>query len=414
MKKKLALWLALCLCAGIGGSACGTPSQGNSESSLIESASSSTSEETLDENQRTIITAYEEYYEVDTENGDYAYILQYYGKFDSGAIVALMSSSDEMYLEVVWEETIAGYDFSYGNSNRIQVLYGMHFYTLSQAYALGYLTEDDVFEVVKIRCEDTPNPEEALQWALKRRTVLNAIETTYPDAGKASIRVFYGLFNSGAIVAMLDAENYDFMDVEWTETVGDKEFKYSDSNQILVLYENAFYSLTEAYDKKYISEYDLGDIYFTHYNHHYLIYENYSEFSFALTWNTYGVSSYDSQTGVLIKRNDVENVEECTAIYPLTEEQKRKVFEYFRTVNFDAFPDEYEPCENMSVPCITLVLTIRYGDKVKTITANCVNYDYIGKNPSAQTFLDTCKMLQEMLEGTDAWKDLPDYPYYYD
>ena len=139
MKKKLALWLALCLCAGIGGSACGTPSQGNSESSLIESASPSTSEETLDENQRTIITAYEEYYKVDTENGDYAYILQYYGKFDSGAIVALMSSSDEMYLEVVWEETIAGYDFSYGNSNRIQVLYGMHFYTLSQAYALSFL-----------------------------------------------------------------------------------------------------------------------------------------------------------------------------------------------------------------------------------------------------------------------------------
>ncbi len=398
MKKSLVFLLSLCFCTSIAFSACG--SNANSASG--------------ENDKQTIIRAYEEHYEVDTEKGDYAVIIEYYGKFDSGAIVALMSANCFDYPSVIGQETIAGYDFYRQDSYHIFVFYENQLYKLSEAYAQGFLTEEDVFEIVKIRCANSYNPEKALAWALKQRTILAAFEEQDPNAGKASIRNFYGLFENGAIVAMLDAENYGHMTVIETERIGEYDFTYSDSNRILVLYQNTFYPLKQAYENGLISDYDLQSIYLTHYGTLLTLYGKYSKFSFALTWNTYGCSSYDSLTGVLVKTKDAPNPKEFTTTYHLTEEQKRSVFNYFRTINFDAFPDVYEPCESISTPCITLVLTIRYGEKVKTITANCVDYDFIGKDESATTFLNACKYLFTMLQSTDAWQALPDYPYLYD
>ena len=85
-------------------------------------------------------------------------------------------------------------------------------------------------------------------------------------------------------------------------------------------------------------------------------------FSFNLTWGCYGVSSYDSETGILVKTNDATNPEEYVTTYYLTEEEKKQI------------------CDNVK----------------------------------GQKFLYTCKMIQDILVETEEWKELPEYEFLYD
>ena len=75
------------------------------------------------------------------------------------------------------------------------------------------------------------------------------IETYYRqnlDARYVHVRHYYGEFASGAIVAMIDAGGYG--EYLWQEKIGDTVIQYYDGNRITVLYENVFYTLTEAYE----------------------------------------------------------------------------------------------------------------------------------------------------------------------
>lgn len=72
-----------------------------------------------------------------------------------------------------------------------------------------------------------------------------------PDAEFVSIRNYYGKFESGAIVAMIDSGGYDA--ALWQEIIDDVVIQYTDGNRIIVLYNDEFYTLTEAYDQGYIT-----------------------------------------------------------------------------------------------------------------------------------------------------------------
>ena len=73
-----------------------------------------------------------------------AIISEYYGEYESGAIVALIYCGGSGDAAVVWREIVAGYEFAYGDSNSITVFYNGDCYSLLEAYANGYLTEDDI------------------------------------------------------------------------------------------------------------------------------------------------------------------------------------------------------------------------------------------------------------------------------
>ncbi|MBR4031899.1 MAG: hypothetical protein IKJ07_04110 [Clostridia bacterium] len=79
-----------------------------------------------------------------------------------------------------------------------------------------------------------------------------------PDAEFVSIRNCYGKFESGAIVAMIDSGAYD--EAEWQEIIDDVVIQYTNGNRIIVLYNNEFYTLTEAYDQGYITADELNVI----------------------------------------------------------------------------------------------------------------------------------------------------------
>ena len=93
-----------------------------------------------------------------------------------------------------------------------------------------------------------------------RTLLIQAYEEKYPNAGKATILRYCGTYESGAIVAMLAGSDESFDCALWTETVADYDFNYSDGNRIRVLYDNEFYTLTEAYKNGYLTKENIAGI----------------------------------------------------------------------------------------------------------------------------------------------------------
>ena len=77
-------------------------------------------------------------------------VVNYYGEFESGAIVAMMECSEYNYTEALESDTIGGCTFNYNNGNKILVLYQGSFYSLSIAYSNGYLTDADLSAICDI------------------------------------------------------------------------------------------------------------------------------------------------------------------------------------------------------------------------------------------------------------------------
>lgn len=83
-------------------------------------------------------------------------VLHYYGEYASGAIVAMMVCSEYDFTEAEWDEEVGHIVIHYNNGNRILVLYEDSFYTLTAAYAIGCLTDEDVLEIAKHHKEFYP------------------------------------------------------------------------------------------------------------------------------------------------------------------------------------------------------------------------------------------------------------------
>jgi len=138
--------------------------------------------------------------------------------------------------------------------------------------------------------------------------------------------------------------------------------------------------------------------------------------SFSLTWNTYGISSYDSATGKLVKTTDATNPEDYITTLQLDGQQLFGIWELLWELDIETYPDEYDPHggELSSDPSMTLILTLRDGDKVKTVRAEDIALTYESDDPKGQKFLDTCKGIRDILTETEEWKALPEYEFFYD
>ncbi|MBQ4509424.1 MAG: hypothetical protein II984_01760 [Clostridia bacterium] len=85
-----------------------------------------------------------------------------------------------------------------------------------------------------------------------------------PDIEGAWIDRYYGEYESGAIVAIIQSRN-DADQVITIENIQDLSFIYPTDNTIIsVLYGSSFYSVTDAYNNGYLSNDDLVDIYQKH------------------------------------------------------------------------------------------------------------------------------------------------------
>ena len=140
------------------------------------------------------------------------------------------------------------------------------------------------------------------------------------------------------------------------------------------------------------------------------------DFEFSLTWGCYGISSYDSKSGVLVKTTDATHPEDYVTYYELAEEEKLQIYEYIKTLNPEEYPDIYDPQEGglMSEPSMTLVLTVKSNGTEKAITAKDIAYSFEAENKKGQAFLTACKEIQTILTETEEWKALPDYEFLYE
>lgn len=142
---------------------------------------------------------------------------------------------------------------------------------------------------------------------------------------------------------------------------------------------------------------------------------NCPDYSFSLTWDVYGISSYDSETGTLIKTTDATRPEDYTTDLKLTEQQYAAIWELIKGLDMESYPDEYNPHEGLiSLPYMTLILSVKGGGIDKTITAEETVLSYVTDNAKGQKFLDVCKGIVDILTATDEWKALPQYEFLYD
>ena len=138
------------------------------------------------------------------------------------------------------------------------------------------------------------------------------------------------------------------------------------------------------------------------------------EFNFSLTWGTFGISSYDSATGKLVKTKDAPIPEEYITTHILTAQEKIEIFKILQALEMDSYPDEYNPTEGIaSVPNEKLVLSAQLDRITKTITAREVAFSD-ATSEKGQKFMDACDAIEDILENTEEWKALPDYPYLYE
>ena len=138
------------------------------------------------------------------------------------------------------------------------------------------------------------------------------------------------------------------------------------------------------------------------------------DFSFALTWGVFGISSYDSHTGKLVKTTDATNPEDYITNYQLTDTQKWYIYSWIYALDVYSYPDIYELQTPPSDPVGTLILTVRVGDEEKTIKAEHVSLFFDTENEKEQRFFDTCNAISDLLEATDEWKALPDFENFYE
>ena len=139
-------------------------------------------------------------------------------------------------------------------------------------------------------------------------------------------------------------------------------------------------------------------------------------FSFSLVWGCYGISSYDSETGELIKTTDATTPDDYVTTYHLTTQQKQQIFNLIKDLNVTTYPDIYDPHGGglASSPSMTLVLSVKIGSAEKNITAADIALTYESKDSKGQNFLTVCKAIEDILTATDEWNALPEYEHFYD
>ena len=136
------------------------------------------------------------------------------------------------------------------------------------------------------------------------------------------------------------------------------------------------------------------------------------DFSFALTWGTYGVSSYDSRTGKLVKDADAADPDDHVE-YHLTAREKAELYALLLSLDANSYPDVYDPGCGGSKPPMSLILTVRADGAEKTIRAEGLAHSFESEDAKGQQFLSVCETIIERLTATKEWQSLPDYENLY-
>ena len=146
--------------------------------------------------------------------------------------------------------------------------------------------------------------------------------------------------------------------------------------------------------------------------------------TFSLVWNTYGISSYDSKTGVLVKTKDATDVSRYTTELRLTSDELAACYNaLFVEINIMDYPDKYDPFNApgatsrfMSEPNQTIIITATADGVTKTVKCEGIAFGTYENCycDEAIDFWSSYRELADVIMSTDEWLSLPDYEFYYE
>lgn len=140
-------------------------------------------------------------------------------------------------------------------------------------------------------------------------------------------------------------------------------------------------------------------------------------FQFSLVWGTYGISSYDSQTGELVKTTDATHPEDYKTILHLSRDQLEEIYALIYRLNVANYPEKYNPFPDYgSDPSYTIILSVYDGVGVKTIECReiAIPDGVFTMDAKARAFIETYRAIRDVLTESEEWKALPEYENFYD
>ena len=162
-----------------------------------------------------------------------------------------------MHLAVVTTDTVCGLKFTYGDSNGMRIYCSGRLYTLPEAYQQGVLTQREVIALYVLYTN--PDASMEIRQACAQRYsasendfFVRFMKSGFRDGGKT---VWHAIYVYGPIEVTNDIT---------VETVNGLEFIYSSTRMMEIYYEGRFYSLSEAFEKDIISDWDLRFLYYDH------------------------------------------------------------------------------------------------------------------------------------------------------
>lgn len=138
------------------------------------------------------------------------------------------------------------------------------------------------------------------------------------------------------------------------------------------------------------------------------------DFNFYLEWGVNGDSTYDSNTGKLVKQKIATKVEDYTTSYFLSDEQKAEIYRLIADMNPEKYPDMYNPTKGESTPTYNIILSVTYNGVTKTITCKDISLGSTPNGAQGRKFLKVYHAIVDIIEQSDEWRSLPDYEFYYD
>ena len=147
------------------------------------------------------------------------------------------------------------------------------------------------------------------------------------------------------------------------------------------------------------------------------------DFTFSIVFGTYGISSYDSATGKLVKTNDASDVSKYTADVQLTEDQRSEVYRIlFKDIDIFSYPDAYDPFNApgaefiiASEPSQTIIISVSAEGRTKTVTCSGIAYGSLEDCycEEAKAFMKAENRIVELLTSLPEWTAFPEYEHFY-
>jgi len=138
------------------------------------------------------------------------------------------------------------------------------------------------------------------------------------------------------------------------------------------------------------------------------------DFAFSVTWNAYGISSYDSSSGKLVKTTDAATPEDYVTTLTLSEDRISEIWDIISKLDIESYPNKYDPFKDVkSEPSQTLILSTVANGVKNEIRCEGIAFGTEGATKKGKAFLSAMGDIVSIIESTKEWRALPDYEFFY-